>query len=292
MAIFHSHVKIFSRGHGESAVGAAAYRSGQKLTNEYDGIIHDYTRKTGVVHTEIFLPANAPAEFADRTTLWNSVEKIEKQCNSQLAREINVALPVELSYEQNLSLLRRYITENFVNSGMTVDLAYHIKKDENPHAHILLTMRPFNEDGTWGAKARKVDGVKVCTVDWNEHSKATEWRANWAAIGSEYLEAGGHADRIDHRSYAEQGIEKIPTIHMGVAASQMEKRCIKTDRGDINREVIMTNSEMKQLRARINKYNAWIDEIKDNAPPPLIEILYAISNHDTDSPLYKKLADL
>jgi hypothetical protein len=275
MAIFHSHIKVYSRGNGESAVGAAAYRSGQKFTNEYDGIIHDYTRKTGVVHTGIFLPANAPAEYADRATLWNAVEKVEKQCNSQLAREINVALPVELSFEQNLSLLRRYVQDNFVAVGMAVDLAVHIKKEDNPHAHILMTMRPFNEDGTWGAKARKVNGVKVPTVDWNEHSKATEWRKNWADICNEYLEANGHADRIDHRSYAEQGVEKIPTIHMGAAASQMERKGIRTERGNFNREVEISNKEIRQVRARIGKTKTELDAILTAAPPSLHEILSA-----------------
>jgi ATP-dependent exoDNAse (exonuclease V) alpha subunit len=283
MAIFHSHIKIFSRGNGESAVGAAAYRSGQKLTNEFDGIIHDYTRKTGVVHTEIFLPANAPPEFADRSTLWNSVEKIEKQCNVQLAREINVALPVELTFEQNLSLLRRYVQENFISAGMAVDLAVHIKKEDNPHAHILMTMRPFNEDGTWGAKARKVNGAKVCTVDWNEHSKATEWRKNWAAIVNEYLEANDHAARIDHRSYEKQGVDKIPSIHMGAAASQMEKRGIKTDRGNFNREVEISNREIRQVRARIGKTRDELNVILTTAPPSLHEYLSSILNNENRS---------
>jgi ATP-dependent exoDNAse (exonuclease V) alpha subunit len=174
MAIFHSHLQIITRGIGKSSVGAAAYRSGDKLYNEYDGVTHDYRRKGGIVYTEILLPEFAPREYSSRNTLWNAVEKIEKQKNAQLAREINVALPIELTLEQNISLLRKYVTENFVAVGMIADVAVHI--NENPHAHIMLTMRLFKADGSWDAKAHKVDGKKICTTDWNEHSKATEWR--------------------------------------------------------------------------------------------------------------------
>jgi ATP-dependent exoDNAse (exonuclease V) alpha subunit len=197
MAIFHSHLQIITRGIGKSAVGAAAYRSGDKLTNEYDGETHDYGRKGGIVHTKIFLPEFSPRDYADRNTLWNAVEKIEKQKNAQLAREINVALPIELTMEQNLSLLRRYVTENFVSVGMVADVAVHAPDHgtPNPHAHIMLTMRPFKSDGSWDAKAHKVGGVKICTTDWNEHRKATEWRESWANICNEYLAAGGHDAR-------------------------------------------------------------------------------------------------
>jgi len=134
-------------GKGKSAV-AAAYRAGEKITNEYDGIEHDYTRKGGIVHAEILLPDHAPEEYADRTVLWNAVEKIERAKNSQLAREIEISLPVELSKEQNIFLARYYVNRNFVDEGMCADLCIHDKNDGNPHAHILLTMRPFNEDKT------------------------------------------------------------------------------------------------------------------------------------------------
>ena len=151
----HIPVSIIKRSEGRSAVAAAAYRSGTKLTNGWDGLTHDYTRKGGVVHAEIMLPAHAPPEFADRSTLWNSVEQIEKARDSQLAREIEAALPRELSREQQLALVRAYVKDNFVDKGMCADFAIHDKGTGNPHVHIMLTVRPLKENGAWGAKCRK-----------------------------------------------------------------------------------------------------------------------------------------
>ena len=300
MAIYHLHLKIITRGDGASAVGKAAYRSGQKLHSDYDGDDHDYTRKGGVVHTEILLPTNAPAEYSDRNTLWNAVEKIEKQCNSQLAREVEIALPVELSMEQNISLVRKYVQEQFVDKGMCADICVHVAKEENPHAHIMLTMRPLNDDKSWGAKIRKVGKKPVYTTDWNDRGKAEVWRAAWADAVNAELAAHGFTETVDYRSYERQGVEQIPTIHLGVSATQMERKGLATDRGDINREIIMTNSQMKQLRARINKMKVWVDEVKANTPPTLLEILDAILHPDANRPTgpdanrsnSKKIADL
>ena len=155
MAIYHLSIKIVSRGKGKSAVAASAYRAGEKIINEYDGIEHDYTKKGGVVHTEILLPENAPFEYQDRAVLWNAVEEVEKAKNAQLAREIEIALPVELTREQSISLVREYAKEQFVDRGMCADIAIHDTGGGNPHAHILLTMRPIEPDGSWGAKSKK-----------------------------------------------------------------------------------------------------------------------------------------
>lgn len=264
MAIYHCSIKIISRGKGKSAVAAAAYRSGETLTNEYDGVTHDYTRKGGIVHTEILLPDHAPAEYADRSLLWNAVEKIEKAKNAQLAREIEIALPQKLTIEHSISLVREYVKEQFVNAGMCADFAIHDKQDGNPHAHIMLTMRPIEQGGAWGAKQKKEylldpQGNKIydpkkrqykCksipVTDWNEQTKAEQWRAAWAEICNRALEQNGHAERIDRRSYARQGIDQIPTVHLGVAASQMEKKGIRTERGDINREIEVSNQKIRQ----------------------------------------------
>lgn len=275
MAIYHLCIKIISRGKGKSAVAASAYRSGEKIKNEYDGIVHDFTRKGGIAHTEILLPQNAPQEFSDRGTLWNSVEKIEKSKNSQLAREIEVALPKELIREKQINLVREYVKENFVNVGMCADIALHDKNDGNPHAHILLTMRPLNEDKTWGAKSKKEyildeNGEKVKlkngnyktrkidTVDWNEQEKAEEWRKAWADITNKYLEENSIQEKVDHRSYERQGIEQIPTIHLGVSATQMEKKGIATDRGNINREIKHQNMILREISRRIKALLNWI----------------------------------
>ena len=133
IAIYHWNIGIVSRGKGKSAVAAAAYRSGEKLTNEWDGMTHDYTRKGGVVHTEIMLPPHAPPSFSDRSTLWNSVELYEKAGNAQLAREIDAALPIELSREEQIRLVREYCSSQFVSRGMCVDYAIHDTDKGNPH---------------------------------------------------------------------------------------------------------------------------------------------------------------
>ncbi len=155
IAIYHWNIGIVSRGKGKSAVAAAAYRSGEKLTNEWDGMTHDYTRKGGVVHTEIMLPPHAPPSFSDRSTLWNSVELYEKAGNAQLAREIDAALPIELSREEQIRLVREYCSSQFVSRGMCVDYAIHDTDKGNPHCHIMLTMRPLDERGAWAAKSKK-----------------------------------------------------------------------------------------------------------------------------------------
>lgn len=262
---------------GRSAVAAAAYRSGERLKNEWDGRTHDYTHKPGVVHTEIMLSAHAPPEFQDRSTLWNSVEQIEKASDAQLAREIEVALPVELSRAEQLALVRSFVKNNFVDAGMCADFALHDKGDGNPHAHIMLTIRPLRPDGKWGPKCRKVydldsrgnripDGKggwknhREDTTDWNNRENAEKWRAAWAAYANRALEAAGRPERIDHRSYERQGVEKIPTIHMGVAASQMERRGIATEKGNINRAIADDNKLLKELKARITRIYNWSKE--------------------------------
>ena len=288
MAIYHCSIKVISRGKGKSAVAAAAYRAGEKITNEFDGMTHDYTHKGGVVHTEILLPDHAPAEYTDRAVLWNEVEKIEKAKNAQLAREIEIALPRELTREQSISLVREYVKRHFVAAGMCADVCLHDTGGGNPHAHIMLTMRPFDECGEWGAKQKKEyildpQGNKIydpkkrqykCkaipATDWNEQTKAEEWRAAWAQLCNRALEQYGHNQRIDHRSYERQGIDQIPTVHLGVAASAMEKRGIRTERGDLNREIEVTNQKLRQLKARISKLQNWLKEEQENNEPPTL----------------------
>ena len=320
MAIYHLSIKIISRGKGKSAVAASAYRSGEKIKNEYDGIVHDFTRKGGIAHTEILLPQNAPQEFANRSVLWNSVEKIEKSKNSQLAREIEIALPKELDREKQIELVRNYVKENFVDVGMCADIAIHDKNDGNPHAHILLTMRPLNEDKTWGAKSKKeyifdekgekvklkngnYKTRKIDTVDWNEQEKAEEWRKAWADIINKCLEENSIQDKVDHRSYQRQGTEQIPTIHLGVSATQMEKKGIATDRGNINREIRKQNRILQEIKLRIKALLNWVRRIgkeeKENdnltSPLPPQENLLSVfenlirknaDNHNTDLEQY------
>lgn len=155
MAIYHLEAKIVSRGTGRSAVAAAAYMSCSKILNDYDGVLHDFTRKRGLVWAQTFLPENAPTEWADRAALWNAVEEAEKTKDSRLAREFVVALPIEMDKAQWIELLTEFIQTQFVSDGMCADAAIHDTDGHNPHAHILLTVRPLNPDGTWQYKTQK-----------------------------------------------------------------------------------------------------------------------------------------
>ena len=280
IAIYHCSIKIVSRGKGKSAVAAAAYRSGEKLTNEWDGLTHDYTKKGGVVHSEILLPAHVPPAFSDRSTLWNSVELSEKSNNAQLAREVEIALPVELSREEQTRLVREYCSSQFVSKGMIADFNLHDTGGGNPHAHILLTMRPMDEKGAWlpkskkeyvldenGEKIRLPSGRyktrKVDLVDWNNRENAEVWRRAWADLANEFLAQNNRPERIDHRSYERQGIEQIPTVHVGVSATQMEKKGIVTERGELNRNIKAANRILREIRRLVRGLKDWIAELKE-----------------------------
>ena len=280
IAIYHCSIKIVSRGKGKSAVAAAAYRSGEKLTNEWDGLTHDYTKKGGVVHSEILLPAHAPPAFSDRSTLWNSVELSEKSNNAQLAREVEIALPVELSREEQTRLVREYCSSQFVSKGMIADFNLHDTGGGNPHAHILLTMRPLDERGAWlpkskkeyvldenGEKIRLPSGRyktrKVDLVDWNDRENAEVWRRAWADLANEFLERNDCPERIDHRSYERQGIDQIPTVHVGVSATQMEKKGIVTERGELNRNIKAANRILREIRRLVRGLKDWLAELKE-----------------------------
>ena len=251
MAIFHCQIKIISRGKGKTATAAAAYRSGTKIVDDEFGETHDYTRKGGVVFSEILLCVNAPSKYSDRQTLWNEVQKIEKQKNAQLCREVEVALPIEFPRDEQIEVVREYIKKNFTDKGMIADWSLHNKSDGNPHAHILLTMRPLKQNGEWGAKrkdsyalddngnripvidpktgkqkigarGRKMwERISIQSTDWNDQTKAEEWRKSWADICNEHLKGQAH---IDHRSYARQGKEQLPMLHESYAARKIVKR--------------------------------------------------------------------
>ena len=277
---FHFSISMISRGKSKSAVASAAYISCEKLTNEWDGVTHDYHNKKGLLHAEIFLPENVPKEFQDRSFLWNSVELNEKASNAQLARNFIIALPKELSVEENKNLITDFIQENFVSKGMIVDLAIHDESDEgnkNIHAHIMTTLRPINEKGQWQPKSKKeyildkngekiklksgnYKTRKVELTDWNDKGNAEKWRENFAALCNQYLEKNNLEKRVDHRSFERQGIEEIPTIHLGASASALERKGIETDKGNINREIKKHNSLVKAIKERITELTSWITD--------------------------------
>ncbi len=276
----HFDVKIIQRSKRQSAVASAAYQSGERLFSEYDQKQKYYSHKSEIVHTEIMLPPHAPPEYADRNTLWNAAEAIEKQWNSQLARRFVLAIPRELPRSQYADLIRDYCREFFVSKGMIADFAIHDKGDGNPHAHILLTMRAMDEQGKWLPKSRKVYDLdengerirlasgrwkshKEDTVDWNDQKYAEIWRQGWADTANRYLEAIGSPERLDLRSYVRQGIDKIPTVHMGPAVSQLEKKGIQTNIGNLNRDIKAANSLMQSIRQMVRSLKGWLSGLKE-----------------------------
>ena len=273
IACTHFQISIQKRSENKSAVAGAAYQSGSKLFSEYDNRTKNYTRKQNeVIHSEIILPPNAPQEYLDRETLWNSAEKVETQWNSQLARKIIIALPTEIPTDQYAELVRGYCYEQFVSKGMCCDFAVHDKGDGNPHTHIMLTMRAIDENGKWLPKCRKVyeldeHGNRIGshredTVDWNKKENAELWRHAWEEKVNEYLEKNNRPERIDMRSYERQGIDLVPTVHLGPAASEMERRGEETILGTLNRDIVKFNSVRSKLRKALSELIEWIEEIK------------------------------
>jgi len=328
-------VKIIGGNKGRSSIGAAAYRAGERLRNEHDGTTHDYTkrrsaisasayrsgqeinthdytRKGGIVHNEIMLPTHAPSAFHDRATLWNSAEQSERNHNARTGREVVVALPNELNMEQQITIVRDYVQRNFVDKGMCADFSIHSghihdRKNEvypflnlavrknNPHAHIQLTVRPLNHDGTWGAKSKKEyvldrngnriklpsgnwKSRKVDSTDWDRTDTLMKWREDWSMTVNKEFERLGIGERIDHRTLKAQGINREPTKHMGHKAWNLEKQGVRTNIGIINRQIMVRNREHEarekladvqkqqtiQLMNKLNKdYTALKSQISD-----------------------------
>lgn len=203
---------MVSRAEGRSAVGAAAYRSGSCLTDERTGYSFDYTEKPGVEHTEIIAPEGAAGWVYDRTTLWNTVERSERRKDAQVARELEIALPVELSKDQQVELMRDFVRRSFVSKGMVADFAIHRDNPENPHAHLLLTTRSLTETG-FGLKRR----------DWNAKAQLVAWRGEWAQSANEHLARAGLDIRIDHRTLEAQGIDLVPGRKIGLSLERQQE---------------------------------------------------------------------
>lgn len=301
----HFSVQVIGRSAGRSATAAAAYRSGTRIADERTGEVHDYSRKGGVVFSEVLLPDHAPRFLSDRSTLWNAVERSEKSKAAQLCREINFALPRELTRDENEALARDYIRRTFVDAGMIADWAFHDPGNGNPHAHVMLTMREVREDGTFKPKvetrylcrfdmtgdecymtpAELKDGadgyekvylykngqrltqsearemgldptkdrkrkqpvqVDAKPNDWDEPTKAEQWREAYARMQNQALDRAGLEKRVDHRSFERRRVERIPQVHLGAKAHRMERKGVRTDLGDKNRAIAMLNEELKK----------------------------------------------
>ena len=236
MALYHFSAKVISRADGRSAVAAAAYRAAEQLTDERMDQVHDYTTKAGVVHSEILLPEGAPVRLLDRSVLWNEVEAGERRKDAQLARDIEIALPRELSRAEAVALVRDFVAEQFVARGMVADLNVHwgtaSDGEDQPHAHVMLTMREVGPEG-FGKKVR----------DWNATPLLTEWRERWAELANERLCALGFEARVDHRSNAEQGIGLAPQNKIGPAGARRESRGEDAERAAEHRTIARGNGE-------------------------------------------------
>ena len=238
MAIYHFSAQVLSRGKGQSAVAAAAYRSGDKLQDERTGEEKFYRREV-TPDSMILAPSNSPEWMKERERLWNAVEKAEIRKDAQLAREINIALPVELSNGQQKELIRDFVQKEFVDKGMIADICIHRDDSNNPHAHVMLTTREIMGDG-FGKKNR----------DWNNKELLNQWREEWSNHANKSLEREGVQVRISHLSHEARGLEQLPTIHLGHVATEMEKRGIETPQGDINRD----RQEYNGLVVDLQKY--------------------------------------
>lgn len=248
MALYHLTAQLISRSAGRSAVAAAAYRSGQALTDERTGTECRYDRRQErVVHAEILTPAGASAWASDRQILWNQVEAAERRKDAQVAREIEVALPVELTSDQRLELVRDWTQRTFVaGHGLVADLSIHQDPDErNPHCHIQMTTRPLDGDG-FGPKARHL----------NDREQLADWRASWAKAVNAALERAGHKARVDHRSLAAQGIEREPTVHEGWAARRLG---VQADRVQLNIQIRERNRRLELAAATFVRQMALRD---------------------------------
>ena len=284
-------------------MAAAAYRAGEKLHSKYYGEDSDYTRKGGVICSEILLPSHAPPEYADRETLWNAVEKAERGKKAQLAYSFDIALQNEFSMQENIALARQFLLENFVSRGMVVDFSVHSPDKEdggisNPHFHVMCPIRPIESDGSWGNKQRReyvldehgervLDEAgngnyvfnAVSTTDWGKPETLETWRQGWAETCNAKFAEKGLDCRIDHRSYERQGIEQIPTIHEGPSVRAMEAKGIRTDKGDLNRWIRKTNAMLREAKQKIAALIGWMKDVKaelSNPQPPTLNDLLAL----------------
>ena len=267
MAIFHMSFSNISAGKGRSAIASAAYRSGERLFDDKEGRNYFYAR---LIMPESFIlsPQNAPDWASDRERLWNEVERKDRRANSRYAKEFNVALPVELSADEQKKLLIKYVQENFVDEGMVADMAIHRDHPDNPHAHVMLTNRPFNPDGTWGIKSKKQyildengnktytgtskypKSRKILMVDWDKKEKIIEWRHNWATSVNQVLEQKNIPDRISEKSFEDQGIDEVATQHEGINSKRQERKAF--------------NQQVKSQRKAQAKYHNLDQKIRNH----------------------------
>ncbi|MDE6760388.1 MAG: MobA/MobL family protein [Lachnospiraceae bacterium] len=267
--VIHFNAKYIKRSEGGSVVGFAAYCAGERLQSQYDGRIH-YKKRTDVIFKKVLLPTNAPEIYKDREVLWNAVEMVENG-KAQLARSIDLDLPVELNRAEHVQIILNYVQRIFVDQGMCADIAIHDNGNGNPHAHILLTLRSINEEGEWNGKWKKnyiLDeygnkiydhntkrykcGPSIPLNDWGNHENVEKWRQEWANECNCALARKHVNTRVTHESYVRQGVDRKPQIHLGRIVCALEQRGIHTERGNENRDIIERN-RLQHKRSREQK---------------------------------------
>lgn len=263
MAIFHLSAKVFSRSNGFSVTSSAAYRAGEKIYCQRTGRWHNYTKKREVVHREITAPENTPDWAISRSELWNNVEQSENRKDAQLAREIEVALPIELSIDEQIPLVSEFVATQFVSMGMVADWCIHAKP-KNPHCHILLTLRDIGPDG-FGNKRR----------DWNSAALIEQWRSAWEELTNQALQKNGLDERIDHRSLKARGISKIPTLHIGkdngTNTVARNSRIQYNQYAKAQYELSRIKNEEREIHARIEALTSQIIDLETTLAEALVE---------------------
>ena len=267
-AFYRLEARIISRSEGRKAVACAAYRSGSEMRDERYGLVHDYTRKRGIMHSEIVAPADTPAWMLDRSQLWNGVEAAEKRKDSQLAREILLSLPHQFSESERIEIVRQFVQDQYVSQGMIADMSLHepdLRGDNrNYHAHVMLTMRSLTEDG-FGPKERA----------WNDDELLKHWRQEWENHLNRELERIGSDERVDCRSLADRGIDREPEPKQGQLATEMERNGKRSHAGDDRRAAKERNKERSDLAHEEQQVSAEIIDMeaereKRDGPDPLL----------------------
>ena len=248
MAIYYFNASVISRSAGRSATASAAYRAAERIKDNRTGEIHDYRKKKGVDEKLILAPDSAPSWVQNRQQLWNEVERVEHRINSQLAREIQLAIPRELTRTEQVELVKEYTADLFVKEGMIADVAFHELSSHNPHAHIMLTMREIDSNGFKKNKNR----------DWNKRQLLEKQREAWSSYANLALEKAGINERIDHRTLEQQGINRIPQIHLGSAVTAMMKRGVETDKGNQWKAIAEKNKQIESLERSLSKLSSEI----------------------------------
>ncbi|WP_060679604.1 MobQ family relaxase [Virgibacillus halodenitrificans] len=301
MSTYYLNVNMISRGKGQSAVASAAYRSGENLYSKLDMETKDYKTRSVQPDTFIEAPKHAPEWVYNREKLWNEVEWHENKSNSQLAREVRVALPIELDNDIQKKLLSEYVHENYVSRGMVADISIHRDVEHNPHAHIMLTVRPFNDNGEWGAKQKreylkdengdfiiKANGKKkhkrVDLTDWDKIATLVEWRKNYAEKVNQYYKDFDVNERVSHESYEKQGLDKIPKHRLNRTEYAIEKK--EKDKAEKAGMLYIPKTHFAKLNQEIESNNYDIYRLNES-------IAYLNHNHETiKNIMYKELNNL